>query len=198
MRQQHLNGCGDEMDAHTNEVELRRLMVATLDGDADAHHSLLTSLSGRLRAHFRARLSRINRGLVEAEDLVQEVLIAVHTRRHTYDPSQPFTPWLYAIARYKFLDYLRRTKVSTQLPSDDAAELMTRHDFEGVESALDLEKLMAGLSTRTRQLIRDVKLDGLSVSQAAARSGMSQSAVKVAVHRGLKTLARLMRKGNQP
>lgn len=185
------------MDAQTSEVELRRLMLAALNGDGEAHRALLTNISGRLRAYFRARLHRIQRGLVEAEDLVQEVLIAVHTRRHTYDPSQPFTPWLYAIARYKFLDYLRRTKVSTELPSDDSGELLARDDFDSVESALDLETLMAGLSARTRQIIRDVKLDGLSVREAAARSGMSQSAVKVAVHRGLKTLARLMRKEHQ-
>ncbi len=85
-------------------------MVGGLDGDAGAHKALLAKLSGHLRAYFKRHLARINRDPVEAEDLVQEVLIAVHTHRRTYDRSQLFTPWMHAIARYKFLDHLRRTK----------------------------------------------------------------------------------------
>ena len=76
-------------------------MVEGLDGDAAAYKALLSKLSGHLRAYFRGRLARLGRGVVEAEDLVQETLIGPHTRRHTYDRSQPFTPWAYAIARYK-------------------------------------------------------------------------------------------------
>src|SRR5436309_1110521 len=100
------------MDIRSSEPELRELMVAGLEGDATAHRTLLDRLSSQLRAYFKGQLNRIGRGAVEAEDLVQEVLIAIHTRRHTYDRSQLFTPWMYAIARYKFLDYLRRTKAS--------------------------------------------------------------------------------------
>src|SRR5882672_8921226 len=100
------------MNAGSAEKELRALMVASLDGDAVAHSALLSRLSGHLRAYFKGQLNRIRRGPAEAEDLVQEVLIAIHTRRDSYDRSEPFTPWLYAIARYKFIDYLRRTKAS--------------------------------------------------------------------------------------
>ena len=125
-----------------------------------------------------------------AEDLVQEALIAIHTRRHTYDPSQLFTPWVYAIARYKFVDYLRRTKTSiNDLPIEDAEEITAQDDRTHVESTLDLNKLMAGLSPKVRQVIQYVKLDGLTVSEAAVRCGMSESNVKVSVHRGLKALA---------
>jgi RNA polymerase sigma-70 factor (ECF subfamily) len=182
------------MDVRSSEPELRALMIAGLDGAATAHRALLEKLSGQLRAYFKGQLNRIGRGPVEAEDLVQEALIAIHTRRHTYDRSQLFTPWVYAIARYKFLDYLRRTKASTaDVPIDDAPE-MTAHDDSGhVESSLDLERLLAEISPKARQAIQYVKLDGLSVSEAAARSGMSESAVKVSVHRGLKALARLIR-----
>jgi RNA polymerase sigma-70 factor (ECF subfamily) len=182
------------MDVRSSEPELRALMIAGLDGDATAHRALLEKLSGRLRAYFKGHLNRIGKGSVEAEDLVQESLIAIHTRRHTFDRSQLFTPWVYAIARYKFLDYLRRTKESTaDVPIDDVQE-MTAHDDSGyVESSLDLERLLAEISPKTRKAIRYVKLDGLSVSEAAARSGMSESAVKVSVHRGLKALARLIR-----
>ena len=178
------------MDVPSTEPELRALMVAGLGGDAEAHRGLLEKLSSQLRAYFKGRLGRFNRGPVEAEDLVQETLVAIHTRRDTYDVSQPFTPWVYAIARYKFVDYLRRTKASiNDLPIEDAQEVIARDDRAHVESSLDLEKLMAGLTSRVRQAVQYVKLDGLSVSEAAARCGMSESNVKVSVHRGLRALA---------
>jgi RNA polymerase sigma-70 factor (ECF subfamily) len=181
------------MDIRTREDELRALMIASLAGDAAAHRSLLTRLGATLRGYFKGHLVRIGRGPVEAEDLVQEALIAIHTRRESYDRSQPLTPWVYAIARYKFMDHLRRTKAAIRdVPIEEAAEVLARDDIAGVESGHDLEKLMADLSPKTRQAIRAVKLDGLSVSEAAARSGMSESAVKVTVHRGLRKLALLI------
>jgi len=178
------------MNVPSTEPELRALMTAGLGGDTAAYKSLLERLSSQLRAYFKGQLGRFNRGPVEAEDLVQEALMAIHTRRHTYDPSQPLTPWVYAIARYKFVDYLRRTKASIRdVPIEDAEETTVPDDRAQVESSLDLEKLMARLSPRARQAIQYVKLDGLSVSEAAARCGMSESNVKVSVHRGLRALA---------
>jgi len=178
------------MDVRSTEPELRALMMAGLDGDAAAHKALLETLSSQLRAYFKGQLGRFNRSPVEAEDLVQEALIAIHTRRQTYDTSQLFTPWVYGIARYKFLDYLRRTKTSIKdLPIEDAEEVPTQGDRGHVESSLDLNKLMAGLSPKVRQAIQYVKIDGLSVSEAAVRCGMSESNVKVSVHRGLRALA---------
>lgn len=173
-------------------------MIASLEGDADAHKALLTRLSSRLRAYFKGRLARLGRGPVEAEDLMQEVLIAIHTQRHTYDATQPLTPWVYAIARYKFLDYLRRTMAARNaVPIEETTEIVAHDDVEGVESAFDLKKLMTVLSPKARQAIQYVKLDGLSVREAAMRSGMSESAVKVSIHRGLKTMARSIRRGTQ-
>jgi RNA polymerase sigma-70 factor (ECF subfamily) len=126
---------------------------------------------------------------------VQEALLAIHTRRHTYDRSQPFTPWVYAIARYKYLDYLRRTKVLTSdVPLDLAEEITVHDDSAYVESSLDLERLLAEVPPKARQAIQYVKLDGLSVNEAAAKSGMSESAVKVSVHRGEKALATFINK----
>jgi RNA polymerase sigma-70 factor (ECF subfamily) len=178
------------MDVRSTEPELRTLMMAGLAGDAAAYKALLETLSNQLRAYFKAQLGRFNRGPVEAEDLVQEALIAIHTRRQTYDSSQLFTPWVYAIARYKFVDYLRRTKTSiNDQPIEDAEGVTAQDDRAHVESTLDLNKLMAGLPPKVRQAIQYVKLDGLSVSEAAARCGMSESNVKVSVHRGLKALA---------
>jgi RNA polymerase sigma-70 factor, ECF subfamily len=174
-------------------------MIAAIDGDATAHRALLQRLSGHLRAYFKGRLSRAAQSSAEAEDLVQEALIAIHTRRHTYDPTKPFTPWVYAIARYKLVDHLRRTKSSSpNLSIEDAGELVAHDDRSGVESGLDLQKLMMRLPAKMRQAIQDVKLDELSVTEAAMRSGMSKSAVKMSVHRGLRALAELIRRGSKP
>src|SRR5258708_20818529 len=158
------------MTIRSIETDLRGLMIAGLAGDAAAYRALLERLSGQLRAYFKGQLNRIGRGPVEAEDLVQEVLIAIHMRRHTYDRSQPFTPWMYAIARYKFLDYLRRTRTSaSDVPIDDAEEIQAHNDNSRIESSLDLDKLLAALSPNARQAIQYVRLGGLSVSEAAAR-----------------------------
>lgn len=186
------------MDSRASESELQRLMSAGLSGDADAHRTLLTLASGRLRAYFKTRLARIGHGAVEAEDLVQEALMALHTRRHTYDVSQPFTPWLYGIARYKFFDYLRRTRTTMRdMPVDEAHDIVAHDDAGAVESSHDVDRLLDGLSANMQRAIRHVKLEGLTVNETAARTGMSPSAVKVSVHRGLKALARLIAKDKQ-
>jgi RNA polymerase sigma-70 factor (ECF subfamily) len=169
-------------------------MVAGLAGDSAAYRTLLQRLTALLRGYFKARLARIGRGVAEAEDLVQEALMAVHTRRHTYDPDQPLTPWVYAIARYKLIDHLRNThRLAAGVPIDDAEELHAQDDHVGAESAYDLHTLLDRLPEKMRRAIQCVKLDGLSVAEAAQRCGMSESAVKVNVHRGLRTLADAMR-----
>jgi RNA polymerase sigma-70 factor (ECF subfamily) len=185
------------MDIQSDEAALRRLMLAGLEGDEASHKTLLMKLSAHLRAYFKGRLVRVGRGPADAEDLVQETVMALYTRRHTYDRSQLFTPWVYAIARYRLIDYLRRTKRSVMdVPVEEADKILAANDPEAVESTLDLETLMAQVSPRVSQAIRYVKLDGLSVSETAARTGMSPSAVKVSVHRGLKALSRLINERN--
>jgi RNA polymerase sigma factor (sigma-70 family) len=174
----------------TVEVELRNLMVAGLDGDAAAHRSLLERLSRHLRGYYKGRLARIGRSATEAEDLVQEALLAIHTQRHTYDPDEPLTPWVHAIARYKLIDHLRRTRASlADVPIDAAADITAQDDHVGAESAYDLHRLLSRLPEKMRRAIQCVKLDGLSVAEAAGRCGMSEAAVKVSVHRGLRALA---------
>lgn len=174
----------------TDEAGLKNLMVAGLDGDAAAYRILLDRLSRGLRGYYKSRLSRIGRSATEAEDLVQEALLAIHTQRHTYDRLEPLTPWVYAIARYKLIDHLRHMRSSrTDIPIDDAPEIMAESDdHAGAESAHDLDRLLRQLPDKMRRAIQCIKLDGLSVAEAASRCGMSESAVKVNVHRGLKAL----------
>jgi RNA polymerase sigma-70 factor (ECF subfamily) len=168
-------------------------MLAGLDGDEASHKSLLMKLSAYLRGYFKGQLARIGRGPSDAEDLVQETLIALHTRRHTYDRSHLLTPWVHAIARYRLVDYLRRTKsANIDVPVEEAEGVFANDDVSAVDSGLDLTRLLAQLTPKMRQAIQFVKLDGLSVGEAAARSGMSPSAIKVSVHRGLRALSRLV------
>src|SRR5260370_6519062 len=119
----------------THEIELRELMLASLDGDAASHRALLDRLSRRLRAYYKGKLSRIGRGAAEAEDLVQETVLAIHLKRHTYDPTEPLTPWVHAIARYKLIDFLRRTRASfADVPIEEADEIMAHDDNVDAES----------------------------------------------------------------
>lgn len=175
------------------ELRLRGLMVAGLAGEAGPYRELLSELGGRLRAYYSRRVPP---GL-DAEDLVQETLIAVHTRRATYDPGLPFTAWAYAIARYKLIDALRRARLHLRAPLDDAGELFVAPGADAAMAGRDLERLLAELPARTQALIRDVKIAGLSTREAAEKHGMSESAVKVAVHRGLKALGAEYAQGSE-
>lgn len=176
------------------EDQLRARLVRGLAGDTREYQGFLAELSRHLRGFLRKRLARLPD---DVEDLVQETLLAVHNQRHTYDPTQPVTAWVYAIARYKLVDALRRRSRTDALndPLDDATELFAVTDDAPAEARRDLAKLLDTLPEKQRAAIVFTKLDGLSVSEAAARSGQSESAVKVNVHRGLKALAARIRGG---
>ena len=177
----------------TREVELKALMLASLDGDAASHRALLDRLSRRLRAYYKGKLARIGRGPAEAEDLVQEAVLAIHLKRHTYDPVEPLTPWVHAIARYKLIDFLRRTRSSlADVPIDEADEIMAHDDNVSAESTYDVRRLMERLPKNMRCAIQAVKLDGQSIAEAAQRCGISESGVKMNIRRGLKALAALI------
>ena len=171
---------------------LRDLLVRGLAGDASTYHVFLKELSAHLRAFLRGRLSRMPD---EVEDLVQETLLAVHNQRHTYDAGQPLTAWIHAIARYKLVDLLRRRAGRDALndPLDDEIEVFAASDTEADDARRDLAKLLERLPDRQRLPIIHMKLQGLSVVEAARITGMSEAAVKVGVHRGLKALAAMIR-----
>ncbi len=176
------------------EQRLRALLLRGLAGDATAYQAFLKELSAHLRAFFRKRLSRLPD---EVEDLVQETLLAVHNQRHTYEADQPLTAWIHAIARYKFADLFRRRAGNEALndPLDEEMDVFAAADAEAQDAKRDLATLLARLPERQRVPIVHMKLEGLSVTETAQLTGMSESAVKVGVHRGLKALALLMRGG---
>lgn len=160
-------------------------MQASLTGESRAHRALLVALLPVLRRYFARKVSND----ADVEDLVQMTLIAVHERGDTYDPARPFGPWLFAIARYKMVDQFRRTRSYVGL--DDISEIADEHDFgEAVTARLDVEAQLATLSSKQAAAVRAIRIEGLSVAEAAARDGLSQSDVKISVHRGLKALAK--------
>ncbi len=166
---------------------LKDLMVRGLDdGDVLAWRALLKHLQGSLTVYFRSRLGGRE---ADAEDLVQECLIAIHAKRATYDPSLPFSAWAYAIARYKLIDHFRRLGRRPTLPLEDADLVLAPHTVEDGAIRRDLHKVLAILPKRQRQLIEDVRIGGLSLAEAAARHGFTEGAAKVSVHRSMKTLA---------
>ena len=179
----------DAQDANCDEAQLRALFVGALDGDAQAYAAFLKQMARRLRAYLRRRLYGWPD---DVEDLVQECLLAMHNQRQSYLRDQSVVAWAQAIARHKLIDLLRAKAAREQLhePLDDDAEhfLATTADEESA-ARRDVLRLLAELPDRHRLPILHVKLEGLSVAEAARRTGMSASAVKVGVHRGLKALA---------
>lgn len=177
-----------------DEAELKRLMMAGQSGDGSAYRLLLDRLSRRLRSYYRSKLNSAGRSGADTEDLVQDVLLAIHAHRHTYNPGELFTPWVHAIARYKLIDYLRRRNTGfANIPLDDfVIDASSQDDRAAAESSYDLQTLLARLPDRMQRVIRFVKIEGLSVAEAAKRSDMSESAVKINIHRGLRKLAALI------
>ncbi|WP_457280923.1 sigma-70 family RNA polymerase sigma factor [Polaromonas sp. P5_D5] len=170
------------------EQVLHDLFMRGLDGDTAAYRTFLQKLSAYLRAFLRKRLFGWPD---EVEDLVQECLLAMHNQRHTYQSDQPLTAWVHAIARYKMIDLLRAKSVREDLhdPLDDDLAVFAESAAEAGDARRDLAGLLETLPERQRLPIVHVKIEGLSVAETASLTGMSESAVKIGIHRGLKALA---------
>ncbi len=122
--------------------------------------------------------------------MLQDILLGLHLSRHTYDPSIPVTAWAHAIARYKLIDHLRRSGRHAGHDGIDAAELVAGPEMaSATEARIDVRLAMQSLPARTRGLIERVRLHGASVAEAAASVGMTETAAKVAIHRGMRSLA---------
>ena len=175
------------------ETVLHGLFVRGLEGDAVAYRAFLQQLSAYLRAFLRKRLFGWPD---DVEDLVQECLLALHNQRHTYQQGQPLTAWVHAIARYKMIDLLRAKSIREDLHEllDDELAVFAESTTQASDAKRDLEGLLDTLPDRQRLPIVHVKIEGLSVLETATLTGMSESAVKVGIHRGLKALATRLRK----
>jgi RNA polymerase sigma-70 factor (ECF subfamily) len=172
-----------------DEAQLRALLLQGLVGDEAAHRAFLTEAAALLRAFFRNRL----RGRPEdAEDLVQETLVALHTKRDSYDPAYPLTAWMYAIARYRLIDYFRRAKHRNHASLDGHDPGRDDPAYDASDAKRDVAVLLAKLPEKQRRAIELVKLQEKSISEASELTGFTESDIKVSIHRGLKALMRLM------
>ncbi|MEP2735657.1 MAG: sigma-70 family RNA polymerase sigma factor [Erythrobacter sp.] len=171
-----------------DEATLARLMVASQKGDKAAYNVLLSEAGLWLERYFRRRVPPH-----QLDDLVQDVLLAIHNKRSSYDAARPFLPWLSAIARYRWVDHLRKVyKHEADLLEDGDAFEDSEEDV--VEARVSLERLFVHLPEKQSEVIELVKIEGLSVREAAQKTGQSESLVKVNIHRGLKKLATLVEK----
>ena len=174
----------------------RELMRAAQQGDRELYGALLTAVIQPLRRAARARWPRADAGVIE--DVVQETLIALHTSRHLYDPGRPFMPFLLGIMRFRGGDVMRRSRRdgARETPLDEVPEtsgaLTTKSDQHKGLDADELRDAIARLPEGQRRAIEMTKLQELSLEEASAASGMSVAALKVATHRGIQALRKLL------
>jgi RNA polymerase sigma-70 factor (ECF subfamily) len=169
------------------EQKLKSLFLSSSDGDDNAYFEFLLTLSGYLRGFFRKRMQA---NPDHVEDLVQEVLLAIHVKRHTYNKELPISAWIHAISKYKYIDFLRRRRSFVAFDwLDDYHEIFVLSDNTALESQRDINRLLLSLPENLRIPIQLTKLDGYSVKEASKIASMSESAIKIGVHRGLKKLS---------
>jgi len=184
--------------AHLNrEEEWAALMRAAIDGDAASYRQLLESLSHSLRAATRRGFAQAGAALNDVEDVVQETLLAVHLKRHTWNSDQPLGPWVRAIARHKLIDALRRRGRRIEVPIEAVLDTLAAEEPRSDLDRQDAERLVNGLRGRQQAIVRAISIEGQSIREVAERFEMNEGAVRVALHRGLKALADMHRKAHE-
>ena len=178
------------------EAEWADWMRAANKGDTAAYNRLLTSLGPALRSLARRGLGRAGLPLDDAEDIVQEALLAIHLKRQTWDASLPFGPWVRAIARNKLIDAMRRRGRRGHVPIEEFVDTLANDAAEPTPVPTRLDHHLQSLPERQRSAVTAISLDGASIREAATRLNMSEGAVRVALHRGLATLAARFRDPN--
>jgi RNA polymerase sigma-70 factor (ECF subfamily) len=172
------------------EAEWAALMRAALGGDRAAYRDLLVALTPVLRAAARQGCLRFGLGVAEAEDVVQETLLALHLKRQTWDDTQPLGPWIRAIARNKLVDALRRRgRRGAEVDIDGFSEVLAAPVPEDSGIRRDVARHLQALAPGQRNVVQAIAMEGVSIREAAQRLTMSEGAVRVALHRGLATLA---------
>lgn len=168
------------------DKELADRMRAVFAGDETGYAGLLRDIAALVRTIARRKLD--GTGGIDAEDIVQETLLAIHLKRHTWQRDAPIGPWIYAIARYKIIDAYRRRGRRIEIDIDGLAEVLAEPETE-TASQRDIERALGGLSDGQRQVVTAISVEGASISETAAALGMKETAVRVALHRGLAAIA---------
>jgi RNA polymerase sigma-70 factor (ECF subfamily) len=165
------------------------MMRAALAGDDAAYRRLLGEIARAVRPMARGAFSRARVGDADVEDVVQETLLAIHLKRQTWDGSQRLAPWVNAIARHKIIDAMRRRGARRLEPIEDFEAVLAAPEAEDPHNRSDVERLLEKLPARARDIVKSISLDGRSITETAKRLSMTEVAVRVALHRALKSLA---------
>ncbi len=176
------------------ELQLADLLRAALGGDAAAYRQFLALFSQALRPVVRSACSRAGLQAAEHEDVLQEVLLAVHAKRHTWQTGEPLGPWVQAIVRYKVIDTFRRRGRRIEIPIEDVMNDLPAPTAEIEQSAMGLlDRYMSALTTRQYEIVKSVSIENASIRQTAHRLSMTEGAVRVALHRAIASLTRAYR-----
>jgi RNA polymerase sigma-70 factor (ECF subfamily) len=170
-------------------------MRAARSGDDEAYRRLLTRVAAWLRGVVGRGLAAAGRPRADSEDIVQETLLAMHLKRDTWDETQPLEPWLRAIARHKLVDHLRRRGFADHVDIDDHLGTLAAPASDEQGEAIDARQMLSGLPQRQRTIVEGISIEGRSAREVGTQLGMSEGAVRVALHRALKALAVVYRKG---
>ncbi|MBA3909351.1 MAG: sigD protein [Rhodobacter sp.] len=164
-----------------------KLLAAANSGDGRAYARFLRTITPVLRGVVRAKGSAL--GEAGCEDVLQEVLLAVHLKRHTWEVGAPVRPWLYAITRYKVVDAFRTRGRSIDLPIEEFADDLAAEAGPDPTEAADMAKMIGMLDGRSAKIVQMIGMDGASTAETGQALRMSEGAVRVALHRALKALA---------
>jgi RNA polymerase sigma-70 factor, ECF subfamily len=178
-----------------DQSDLSDLMRLARQGNEDAYRQLLGLVSVWLRSVVRRGLVAAGRSAADCEDVVQETLLAMHLKRDTWDEAQPIEPWLRAIARHKLVDHLRRRGYRDHVSIDDEVECLAATTDPDADARADSRRLLESLPDRQRRIVEEISIEGRRAAEVAVRVGMTEGAVRVTLHRALKALAAIYRKG---
>src|ERR1700689_5674113 len=168
-------------------------MRSAMSGDGAAYHRLLKAGTPVRRAAARRGLARAGQAVDQSEDIVQDILLAVHLERHTWGADAPFAPWLFATARNKLIDALRRRGRRVFVNIDDFAETIPSEPAAEAVPASEVAAQLQSLPARQREVLQSIAVDSASIKDTAAKFAMSEGAVRVALHRGLASLTARLR-----
>jgi RNA polymerase sigma-70 factor (ECF subfamily) len=171
------------------EDDWTKLMRSAIAGDNAAYHRLLTAITPVLRGCARRALARVGQAVDQSEDIVQDTLLAIHLKRHTWNADEQFAPWLFAIARNKLVGAMRRRRGKVFVNIDDFSEFIPCEPVAETFPAREIKGHLDELPNRQREVLRSIAIDGESIKATAEKLSMREGAVRVALHRGLSRLA---------
>lgn len=181
------------MHSPGREEEWATWLRQAIAGDAAVYRRFLQAVTPYLRGTARRYCERFGAPPADIEDVVQEVLLAIHLKRGSWDSTRPLGPWLATIVRNKMIDTMRRRGRQVMVPIEDVIEVLEAEETAPALLQQDAEKLLAQLKPPQRDIVEAISLGGVSIRDTAVRLQMTEVAVRVALHRALKKLAALYR-----